>query len=165
MRGEQQGEKVMSDVGGKQYTGQLNKEQIAILHWFFQNSSSRISRTGGRTIVNAQLPFTFSWIPDRCAFRDWGEEEYYNCQKFAIVFHTNPGSILKHISKSVHDSDTRSSVEPSGDSHGLVSNSNDPKKDNPNRSRSNNSPVRPRSPKANKSPMRPRSPKANRRTR
>ena len=78
----------------------LNTYQVKIVNWFLDNMSLV---NDGRSTPSyiANLPFTFSFTPDFCSFRDWGPKEYYNCQKFVSVFHNNAERIWNVLKK--HD--------------------------------------------------------------
>lgn len=64
----------------------LNEYQVNIINWFLQHKT-KIDDGRETPSYIANLPFTFSFTPDFCSFRDWGPKEYYNCQKFVNVFH------------------------------------------------------------------------------
>lgn len=64
----------------------LNEYQVNIINWFLQHMT-KIHDDRETPSYIANLPFTFSFTPNFCSFRDWGPKEYYNCQKFVSVFH------------------------------------------------------------------------------
>ena len=64
----------------------LNEYQVKIINWFLKNKT-KIDDDRETPSYIANLPFTFSFTPNFCSFRDWGPKEYYNCQKFVSVFH------------------------------------------------------------------------------
>lgn len=82
---------------GQQMKSELNDTQSKIINWFLSNCVDD-TRPGRSKSYVAKLPFTFSFTPDRGSIIDWGAEEYFNCQKFANVFHNSPERIAKALS-------------------------------------------------------------------
>jgi hypothetical protein len=103
--------KIMTDENGKKYKGFLNNEQLMIIEWFRKKSTLK-TFTSKRTrkvtkYWNTSLPFTFTFFPGKC-FKEYrgeyngpdGNNVYYNCQKFATLFHADPEKILKYLKQS-----------------------------------------------------------------
>ncbi len=86
--------KVAQGEFGFKYQGKLNAIQTNILNFFLEHATLRESRSGTRWREYI-MPYTFSFLADVCPVINWGEQEYFNCQKFAFLFNTNPSDIWK----------------------------------------------------------------------
>ena len=83
----------------------LNETQANIINWFKLNSRQDSKRENS---FFTELPFTFSFLPNFCSTKDWGSNEYYNCQKFTEVFHKKPENIWKYLETSKSKSRSKS---------------------------------------------------------
>lgn len=84
-------------------SGFLNDTQCNILNAFKEKS---ITQERGETKWKEyKMPFTFSFLAACPTPVDWREAEYYNCQKFAQVFHTKPAQIWKYMHQEAAEAD------------------------------------------------------------
>jgi hypothetical protein len=91
---------------GEEQKGKLTATQAKIINFFLINRKKKVDEKTDRIEYVYELPFTFSWTPNICAGKGWvfpGYEgtaaEYYNCQKFASVFHTEPDKLWDILNK------------------------------------------------------------------
>lgn len=76
--------------------GTLNKIQADIVNHLVLNGVKHKSKSSDTTWKVYKMPFTFSFFA-ACPSMDWKEQEYFNCQKFAILFHSNPWRIWQFM--------------------------------------------------------------------
>jgi hypothetical protein len=91
---------------GVEQKGMLTATQANIINFFLINRKKKVDEKTGRIEYVYELPFTFSWTPDFCTREAFGltgsvgtAAEYYNCQKFASVFHTEPDNLWNILKK------------------------------------------------------------------
>lgn len=87
----------------------LNEYQVNIINWFLEHKT-KIDDGRETPSYIANLPFTFSFTPNFCSIRDWGPNEYYNCQKFVSVFH-NQAERIWNILKEYNTTPPQSNFE------------------------------------------------------
>lgn len=85
--------KVAEGDFGFKYKGNLNVLQARILNFFVKHATLRSQNH--TQWKEYEMPYTFSFLSDVCPSMNWGDKEYFNCQKFAFLFYAKPEDIWK----------------------------------------------------------------------